>query len=121
MRREFDSGPTFFQRALVTLVSLIVVIWLYPGIEFAGDNPLWILLAAVIFTAANSIVRPLLILLTLPLTCLTMGLFILVINGLVLRLTASFIPTMEVHGYGIVGALLLSLVGGLVLALVGRD
>ena len=122
MQREFDKPSTFLSRALITFISLIVVIWFYPGITVVDNNPVVIALAALILTIANSTVRPLLIVLTLPLSCLTMGLFILVINGLVLRLAAWLIPSFEVHGYGIVGALLISLVGGLVLGLVGgRD
>jgi len=121
VEREFDSRASFTQRAVVTFVSMIIVISLYPGIAVQDNNPFIIGLAALIFTVANSLVRPLLIVLTLPLTCLTMGLFILVINGIVLRLTAWLIPSMTVDGYGIVGALLLSVVGGIILSLVGRE
>jgi putative membrane protein len=122
LQREFDKPATFLQRAVVTFVSLAVVIWIYPGISVTDNNPVVIAVAALILTAANAVVRPLLIVLTLPLTCLTMGLFILVINGLMLRLTAFLMPdSFFVAGKGIVGALLVSCVGGLVLALVGRD
>jgi putative membrane protein len=121
VNQETRTSSTFVQRVLITCISLAVVIWAYPGISISNDNPLVIAIAALVLAAANATVRPLLIVLTLPVSCLTFGLFILVINGLVLRLAAWLIPPLEVSGYGIVGALLLSLVGGLINWLVGRD
>lgn len=104
-------------RWLIMAVSIFVAAWLVPGIRVAGTA--WIVYAvmAVILGLVNAIVRPILKFLTCPLIILTLGLFVLVINGLMLWL-ASFIATRLFHvGFYIdgfwsafLGALLISLV-----------
>lgn len=71
---------------------------------------------------ANSFVRPLLLLLTLPLTVLTFGLFILVVNALMLMLTVALVPGFEVRGFGpaLLGALVMGLLTLLGLVLLGQ-
>jgi putative membrane protein len=64
------------------------------------DRPSTLLLAGVLLGVVNSIVRPIAILLTLPLTILTLGLFILVINAGMVELVAWMLPGMHVAGFG---------------------
>jgi len=97
-----------------TLLGLVITVWIVPGIRVRDAGSL--VLAAVILLLANSFVRPLLLVLTLPLTVLTFGLFVLVVNALMLMLTAALVPGFEVRGFG--SALLGAMVMGL-LTLIG--
>jgi putative membrane protein len=71
-----------------------------------------LVLAAVLLGVCNAVVKPVLILLTLPATVLSMGLFLLVINGAVLALVAWMLPGFSIAGFGsaILGALIVSVV-----------
>ena len=99
-------------RLLLNTVALWFLTLLYPGVYFrAGAGLLDYLVAGAVWGLANALVRPVLLFLTLPLNLLTLGLFTLVVNGLVLFLVAAVTP-LEVAGFGaaLVGALVLSLV-----------
>jgi putative membrane protein len=76
-------------RWVISGLALFVAAWLVPGIAVEGDG--WVVYAvmAVILGLVNAIVRPLLKLLTCPLILLTLGLFVLVINGITLWLASS--------------------------------
>ncbi len=80
--------PFLIQWGLTSL-SLWVASYIFSGLRFADGGSL--VIAALLLGFANAIVKPLLVLLTLPLTVLTMGLFLLVINALVLMLVSSIV------------------------------
>jgi len=81
-----------------TALSLWVASQVFEGIRFADAHAL--IVAALVLGFANAIVRPLLIVLTLPLTVLTLGLFLLVINALMLLLVAALVEGFGVAGFG---------------------
>jgi putative membrane protein len=99
----------FLLQIVVIGLLLWVVARIVPGIEIDGVGHA--LLAGLVLGVINALIRPLLVLLTLPITVLTLGLFLLVINALLLRLAAAIVPGMRVHGFGaaFLGALLLSI------------
>jgi putative membrane protein len=102
----------FLLRWLLNTLALWVVAQLYGGVNFAPGSTLSdYLIAGLVLGLANALVRPLLLLLTLPLNLLTLGLFTLVVNALVLLLVADF-TRLAVHGFSgaFWGALILSLV-----------
>jgi putative membrane protein len=78
-------------------VAILLVAWLGGGVmvDSVRDG----FLAGAVLTAINAIVRPLLIILTLPLTILTLGLFYFVITGICLRLAAKLVPGFAVRGW----------------------
>ena len=84
-----------------------------PGISV--DSVSSAILTALLLGLINATLRPVVLLLTLPLTLLTLGLFALVINGAMLALAARFIPGVHVAGFGsaVLGAIVVSVVGGL--------
>lgn len=83
---------------LVNSVLLFLVGRLVDGIEVRdGKAAIW---GALVLGAANALVRPILVLLTLPVTILTLGLFVLVINALMLMLAAAFVDGFEVEDFG---------------------
>jgi putative membrane protein len=89
--------PGFILRTLITAAGLALAAWLLPGITVAGPGTL--LLAALLMGIVNAIVRPLAILLTLPATVLSLGLFLLVINAGMFGLTAWFLDGFAVSGF----------------------
>ena len=106
---------------LVNTLALIAVAYLMPSISVSSFTTA--LIAALILGLVNAIIRPVLILLTLPATILTLGLFIFVINGLLFWLVGSFIQGFVVQGFwaGLIGSILFSIVSWLLSALVLRD
>jgi len=95
---------------LVTTVAVLIAAYLLPGVTvrsfFAG------LLAALVLGLVNAVLRPILVILTLPITLLTLGLFIFVINALLVLLTSAIVPGFEVRSFG--WALLFSLLFSIV-------
>lgn len=81
----------------ITALSLWVASHLFKGIRFSSTGALAV--AALLLGLANAVVRPLLVLLTLPLTVLTFGLFLLVINALMLLLVAKLVEGFKVEGF----------------------
>src|SRR5574341_175574 len=105
--------PAFLLRWAVTAISIGVAAQVLPGISV--DGPWAAIVAALLLGFVNATLRPILLLLTLPITVLTLGLFALVINGAMLALVASLVKGVRVAGFGssILAAGLISLVGGL--------
>ena len=102
---------------LINAVSLIAVAYLLPSISISSFAAA--LVAALVLGLLNTVIRPILVLLTLPVTLLTLGLFIFVINGLLFWFAGSFIEGFEVAGFwaGVIGAIVYSLVSWLLSAL----
>lgn len=101
-------------------LALLTVAYVLPGITVDGFTAA--LVAALILGLINTLLRPLLILLTLPVTVVTLGLFILVINGLLFWFAGSVLKGFEVSGFwvGVLGALLYSIFSS-VLAMIFFD
>ncbi|MGP7814825.1 phage holin family protein [Glutamicibacter soli] len=92
---------SFLIRVIVNALALAVAVWIVPGIHIyaVGDDTLGLvvsyLVVGLIFGLVNALVRPIVSLLSLPITCLTLGLFTIVVNALMLALTGwltRFIP-----------------------------
>ncbi|HXY05825.1 MAG TPA: phage holin family protein [Burkholderiaceae bacterium] len=88
----------FLLHWLVTSLSLWVASRVFSGIHFADASSL--IISALVLGFANAIVRPLLIILTLPLTLLTLGLFLLVINAAVLMLVSALVSGFTISSFG---------------------
>ena len=115
----------FFFRWVINAVALYAAVWIVPGIEYLGS---WtgILTLALIMGLLNALVRPLLKFLTCPLIILTLGLFTLVINTVMLLLTSSIgqsfgIP-LTVDGFwsALLGSLVISIVS-IIMSIIFRD
>lgn len=111
----------FAVHLVVTAALLLVVANLVRGVRVAGWGAA--LLGALVLGLVNAFVRPVMVALTLPLTALTFGLFLLVVNALVLWLVAALVPGIRVRGFGpaFVGSLLLTLLNLAVAVLVGPE
>ncbi|MFN2441608.1 MAG: phage holin family protein [Thermoanaerobaculia bacterium] len=97
-------------RWVLNAIALWIVTWLVPAISY--DSITALVIAAAVLGIANAIVRPILFWLTLPLTVLTLGLFLIVLNALMLELTALLVPGFRIDGFGwaMLGALILGLI-----------
>lgn len=105
---------------LLNTLALIAVAYLMPSISVASFTTA--LVAALVLGLVNAVIRPILVLLTLPVTVLTLGLFILVINGLLFWMVGAFIEGFAVGGFwpAVFGALLFSVISFALSALVLR-
>jgi putative membrane protein len=97
----------------VNALAIIVAAKIVPGIQLNGF--LSALAAGLVLGLVNAVARPILIFLTFPLTLVTLGLFLLVLNGFCLWLTSVLVSGFEIHGFwsAVLGALLVSLVSWL--------
>ncbi|MFZ9503066.1 MAG: phage holin family protein [Cyclobacteriaceae bacterium] len=93
-------------RFLLNGIAVMLTAWLLPGVHVEHFG--YALLAAAMLSLANTFIKPLLILLTIPLTIFTLGLFLLAINAIVILLVEDFIPGFQVDGFW--WALLFSLI-----------
>ena len=95
---------------LINALALLAVAYVMPSIHV--DSFGTALVAAVVLGLVNAIIRPILVLLTLPATLLSLGLFIFVINGLLFWLVGSYLRGFEVAGFwsGFFGAIIYSIV-----------
>jgi putative membrane protein len=98
-------------RWLLLAAALLLVAHLYTGVQVASFGSAMI--AALVLGLLNTLVRPLLVLLTLPVTLLTLGLFLFVINALMFWAAASILDGFSVTGFGaaLIGSLIYSLAG----------
>ncbi|HHY48054.1 MAG TPA: phage holin family protein [Firmicutes bacterium] len=102
----------FIARLIINTVALLVLPYIVPGVHIR--DPLAALAAAIVLGLANAIIRPVLVLLSLPIQIITLGLFTLVINALMLLLAARIVAGFEIYGFwpAFWGAIVLSIVSG---------
>ena len=101
-------------RWILFALAIMFTAWLIPGIEVDGFKSA--LLVVVIMALINIFIKPLLVLITLPINLLTLGLFIFVINALFLLLLGRIAPGFEVDGFlsAFLGSVVISFLGALI-------
>lgn len=112
----------FILRTIVNALALSAAAWLVAGVTVTGD--IWLLLGiALVFGLVNAILKPVLLLLSFPFLILTLGLFSIVVNALLLLLTARLVPGLTVDGLwaAILGSLVISIVGMLLNGVLGDE
>jgi len=109
----------FFFRLVITALGLWAAETIIPGIYIDGWGNL--IVAALLLGIVNAVIRPFILIFTLPLTVLTLGLFILVVNGISLGLVAWVMPGFSVSGLGaaVLGSVVVGLTGWFASAFVG--
>jgi putative membrane protein len=103
----------FLLRVIVNTVTIALAAHLVPGIILDGVVPA--LIAGLVLGVINAVVRPIFVVLTFPLTLVTLGLFLFVLNAFCLWLTSAFVPGFTIRGFwpAFVGALIISAVSWL--------
>lgn len=109
----------FLAHLVLTAALLLIVAKFVSGVEVSGWGPA--ILAALVLGVVNAVVRPVMVFLTFPITFITFGLFLLVINALMLWLVAALVPGVRVKGFGpaFLGSLLLTVLNICIAALLG--
>jgi putative membrane protein len=104
----------FLIRVVANAATIYFAASVVPGLQLRSVTAA--LVAGVVLGVVNAVVRPLLVMLTLPLTVLTLGLFLFVLNALCFWLASALVPGFEVHSFpaAFVGALIVSLMSWLV-------
>ena len=97
-------------RWILNAAALLLGAYLYPGVSV--ESFLAAAIAALVLGLVNAVIRPILVLLTLPVTLLTLGLFLFVINALMFWLVAEIVPGFKVTGFmaALLGSILYSLI-----------
>ena len=107
--QQRQSGPWgFLTRTIVLTLATIIAIKLLPGVRIEGGSVWVAIMTALVISLLDNFLRPILIFITLPFTVLTMGLFIFIINAIIIELTASIVGPFQVDSFGY--ALLFSLI-----------
>jgi len=109
----------FLVRLLITALGLWVADKLLAGLAF--DSTRALIVSALLLGVVNAVIRPIMLILTLPLTVLTLGFFILIVNGISLALVAALVPGFHVAGLfsATVGAIIVGLTGWAASAFIG--
>lgn len=102
---------------ILNAVALLIVAYILPGISVASFGSA--LIAALVLGLLNTLVKPVLVILTLPITVVTLGLFLLVLNALLFWFAGSILKGFQVDGFGwaLLGALIYSIIAGLLAGL----
>ena len=111
----------FILRTFISAAGLWVASEIVPGLHVEGVGAFFI--AALLLGMVNALVRPLVVLLTLPITLVTLGLFLLVINGLMLALVAALMKRFAVDGFlpALLGSLVISVTAWFASSFVGTS
>lgn len=107
----------FLLRVLLNAVAVLLAARIVPGIHVTGASAA--LVAGLVLGVINAVIRPVLIILTLPFTILTLGLFIFIVNAICLALVAWLVPGFAVHGFiaALFGSIFISLASWILSAL----
>jgi putative membrane protein len=106
---------------VLTAIAILIVAQVVGGVQVSGFGSA--LIGALILGFVNAFVRPVMILLTLPLTIVTLGLFLFVLNAFMLWLVAALVPGFQISGFGaaLLGSLLLTVLNILIDRLASKD
>ncbi len=102
--------PRFLVTWLLTAISILITAYFVPG--FIVKNFVAAMVAAIILGLVNAVVKPILVLLTLPLTIVSLGLFLFVINAITIWLAGAITPGFDVAGFlpALLGSIVLTIV-----------
>jgi putative membrane protein len=110
----------FITNILVSSIAVLIVAYLLPGVKV--DTFTTALLVALVLAFMNAIVKPILTVLTIPITVLSLGLFLIVINGLIIILTDKLVDGFEVQGFwwALLFSFILSITTGILNIIIGN-
>jgi len=111
----------FFAKTVATALAVLFAAYVLKGVSV--DSTLTALLVALVLGLLNSFIKPILIILTIPITIVTLGLFLLVINIIIVKWVAEIVPGFVVSGWftALLFSLLVSFVSSIIEAIIGTD
>lgn len=87
----------FFIKLILSAIAVLLTAWLLPGVDVEG---IWVaILVAAVLALLNAIVKPILVILTIPITIFTLGIFLLVINAIIILIANAIISGFHVDGF----------------------
>ncbi len=107
----------FLLKVIITAIAAVVAAWILPGVTI--DSFLTAIIFGFVLALLNAVLKPILVVLTIPITILTLGLFLLVINAGMILLSSHFIDGFAVDGFW--WALLFSIILSIISSLMGID
>ena len=114
-------GVNFIIKVLINAAALWVAARFVPGIDLSETADVWqILLIALVFGLINAVLKPILKLLSLPVIILTLGLFAIVVNAILLAITAGLMDALTIDGFlpALLGAIVISIVSAILNAII---
>ncbi len=111
----------FFAKTIATAVAVLFAAYILKGVHV--DSTVTALIVAVVLGLLNSFIKPILIILTIPITIVTLGLFLLVINIIIVKWAAGLVPGFTVDGWfsALIFSLVVSFVSSIIEAIIGTD
>lgn len=106
------GAKKFIQRWMITTLAVLITVAILPGIDFTDKSLLTPFITALILGILNAFIRPIMMLMALPLLILTLGLFTMVINALLLYFVAWLLPAFHVENFwwALLGSVIISIV-----------
>ena len=111
----------FFAKTIATAVAVLFAAYVLKGVTV--DSTITALIVALVLGLLNSFIKPILVILTIPITIFTLGLFLLVINIIIVKLAANIVPGFVVNGWfaALLFSLVVSFVSSIIEALIGTN
>lgn len=113
----------FIIQLIISTLAVLITSYLLPGVEIKDNNFFTALIVAAVLSFLNAVVKPIMIILTIPITVVSLGLFLLVINALIILLTAKLVDGFHVKGFwwALLFSLILSIVTSVLEGIGGKD
>jgi putative membrane protein len=89
----------FIIKLIISTLAVLITSYLLKGVEIEGNSFFTALIVAVVLSFLNAIVKPIMIILTIPITIFTLGFFLLVINAVIILITSRLVDGFVVHGF----------------------
>ncbi|MDQ3047586.1 MAG: phage holin family protein [Bacteroidota bacterium] len=113
----------FIVQLIISTLAVLISSYLLPGVNIEGNSFLTALIVAAVLAFLNAVVKPIMVILTIPITIFTLGLFLLVINALMIMLAAKLVPGFHVNGFwwALLFSLILSIITSILESIKKRD
>ena len=123
------ANVSFIIRWIATAVAVGVAVWIVPGITTVGsDGTIAVIIMALVLSLVNVIIKPIMQVISLPITVITLGVFYLIVNALMLELaawaaTGLFASGIAIDGFGsaFLGSIVISIVSSIVNGVLDKD
>jgi len=111
----------FIVKLILSTIAVLITAWLLPGVSIDGNSFFTAFILAIVLAFLNAVLKPILVFLTIPVTILTLGLFYLVINALIIILAEHLVDGFHVRGFftALFFSIVLSFISSILDALAG--
>lgn len=113
----------FIIQLIISTLAVLITAYLLPGVEIVDNNFFTAVIVAAVLSFLNAVVKPIMVVLTIPITIISLGIFLLVINALIILLAAQLVNDFRVDGFwwALLFSLILSIVTSILESAKSRD